>query len=285
MDSLLSRRRFAMATAAAAGGIALFDAWKSVLADDKADPYHGFPVGAQSYSLRNFKVQEAVRHLYGMGVHYVEMFGAHFPVDLQGEALADAKKMLSDAKIELRAHGVHGFSKDHEANRKLFDFAKRAGFKVITADPTPDSFDSLDKLVAEYDVRIAIHNHGPEGRYNKIEDTAKAIKGHHEYIGACVDTGHYIRSAEDPVKAVRTFGNRVYAVHIKDDAEQKADTHNVVIGKGHLDVVGLFKAIKEVKFPAFGCLALEYEAKPDNPVADMQACFDVAKEAIAKVVG
>lgn len=285
MNQLLSRRKFALAAAAATTGVALFDAWKVIVAQDKADPFKGFPVGAQSYSLRNFKVEEAVRHLNGLGIHYVEMFGAHFPTNLEGQALADAKKMLSDAKIELRAHGVHGFTKDHEANRKLFEFAKRAGFKVITADPTPDSFESLDKLVAEYDVRIAIHNHGPGARYNKIEDTVNAIKGHHEFIGACVDTGHYIRSAEDPVKAVKTFGKRCYAVHIKDDAEQKADTHNVVIGKGHLDVVGLFKAVKEVEFPAYGCLSLEYEAKPDNPVADMKACFDIAKEAIAKVVG
>jgi inosose dehydratase len=234
--------------------------------------------------LRNFKVEEAVRHLSGLGLHYVEMFAAHFPTTLEGQALADAKKMLGDAKIELRAHGVHGFSKDHEANRKLFDFAKRAGFKVITADPSPDSFESLDKLVAEYDVRIAIHNHGPGHRYNKIEDTLKAIKGHHDFIGACVDTGHYIRSAEDPVKAVREFGKRCYSVHIKDDAEQKAETHNVVIGKGHLDVVGLFKAVKEVGFPAYGCLSLEYEAKPENPIEDMKACIDVAKEAIAKTL-
>ncbi|MBI1902214.1 MAG: sugar phosphate isomerase/epimerase [Planctomycetia bacterium] len=220
-----------------------------------------------------------------LGVRYVEFFGAHFPLDSSDEKIADMQATLKKAKLSIRAHGVNGFGKDHESNRKIFEFAKRAGFKTITADPAPDSFSSLDKLVAEYKIRIAIHNHGPGHRYDKLKDVASAVSGHHELIGSCVDTGHVLRSAEDPVKWIRELGKRCHALHIKDVAEMQDRTHDVIIGKGHLDVVGVFKALKEIKFPADGSLSMEYESNPDNPVEDVRQCLAIAAEAIGKANG
>lgn len=288
MFSSLSRRRFLALSAAAAAGATWFDAPRILraagLADSK-DPFGGFPVGVQSYSLRNFETPDVVRHLNGMGVHYAEFYGKHLDTNASAEKIAETLKLLDSAKIKLAGHGVHGFTKDHAKNKALFEFAKKAGVKVITANPEPDSFDSLDKLVAEYvDIRIAIHNHGPNALFDKLSSVTEAIKGRDQRIGACVDCGHYLRSGEDPVKCVLALGDRVYGVHIKDEKETNTPkSDNVVIGKGHLDVVGLFKALKQIKFPADGSLALEYEAHPDNPVDDMKACLEVAKEAIAKV--
>lgn len=285
MDTRLSRRRFAVMGAAAAAGALWFDipqvlqAANFNLADDA---FGGFPVGAQSYSLREFNTLDTVRHLHGMGLHYVEMFDKHLPTAASDEQIQETLKLLADNEIKLAGHGVHGFTKNHEANRKYFEFAKKAGFKVITANPEYDSFDSLDKLVAEYDVRIAIHNHGPNNLYDKIESVTKVLEGRHPNVGACVDCGHFIRTGEDPVEAVLKLGPRVFAAHIKDDTERGAGSKNVVIGKGSLDVVGLFKALRKIKFPAYGSLALEYEANPDNPIADMKECIEVAKEAIKK---
>ncbi len=182
----------------------------------------------------------------------------------------------------MSSHGVNKFSKDHDANRKVFEFAKRAGLKNITANPTPDSFDSLDKLVAEYDVRVCIHNHGPGSSYDKIDEVVNAVKDHDRRIGACVDTGHFIRSKEDPIEAVRRLGKRVFALHIKDEEKQEKRSHNVIIGTGFLDVVKLFKTLKEIEFPADGSISLEYEANPDNPIDDIQQCLVVAQEAIGK---
>jgi sugar phosphate isomerase/epimerase len=181
----------------------------------------------------------------------------------------------------LNAHGVNGFSKDHEANRKIFAFAKKAGIRNITANPQKDAFDSLDKLVAEYDIRIAIHNHGPGALFDKSDDTLNAVKDHDKRIGACVDTGHYIRSGENPVEVIEKLGDRVFAAHLKDDTH-KGDkgSHNVVIGEANLDVVGVFRALKKIKFPADGSLSLEYEANPANPIDDMKQCLVVARDAI-----
>jgi sugar phosphate isomerase/epimerase len=281
MFASLSRRRFMAASAAAGGAISL--GIPQVLLAQEKDPWGGFPIGVQSYSLRKYKLDEAIRHLQGMGVRYVEFAGTHLSPDASDSEINHVLALLKQAGLKISAHGVNRFTNNHDANRKLFEFAKRIGARTITADPNPDSFDSLDKLVAEYDIRIAIHNHGPTHRYNKVESVVNAVKDHDKRIGACVDCGHYLRSGEDPVKCVLTVGERVYGVHMKDEAETNTPrSANVVIGKGHLDVVGLFRALKQVKFPADGALSLEYEANPDNPIDDMKACLQVAKDAIAK---
>jgi sugar phosphate isomerase/epimerase len=286
MKTTLSRRRvLALSTAAAAG--ATFSEIPNILrAANLAadDPFGGWPIGVQSYSLRKFNTVEAIRHIQGMGVHFAEFYSKHLAIDASADQLAETKKLLASADVTLNAHGVSGFSKDHEANRKVFAFAKRAGIKNITANPEPDAFDSLDKLVAEYDIRICIHNHGPGALFDKIASVLDAVEGHDKRIGACVDTGHFIRSGEDPVEAVRKIKDRVFAVHLKDDTH-KGDkgSHNVVIGKANLDVTGIFKALRDIKFPADGSISLEYESNPDNPIDDMKQCLAVARESIAKV--
>jgi sugar phosphate isomerase/epimerase len=289
MNRSLSRRRFVALSSAAALGATIFDAPRILAAagaDAKNDPWGGFPIGVQSYSLRNFNTVEAIRHIQGMGVHYVEFFSKHLSPDASDDQIAETEKLLKDADIAMSGHGVHSFTKNHDANRKLFEFAKKIGVKTLTANPTADSFDSLDKLVDQYGIRIAIHNHGPNALYDKLDSVKSALKGRHKLIGACVDCGHFLRSGEDPVKCVLELGDRVYGAHIKDEKETgtpKSD--NVIIGKGHLDVVGLFKALRKINFPADGCLSLEYEAHPANPIDDMKACFAVAKEAIARSAG
>lgn len=280
MHESITRRRFVALGAAAAAGATIFDV-PDILAED--DPYRGFPIGVQSYSLRNFNALEAIRHIQGMGLHHVEFFGRHFPLNSNEQQVKERLAILEKAKISISAHGVNGFTANHDANRAIFAFAKRAGFKCITANPQPDSFDSLDKLCEEFQVRIAIHNHGPDALYDKISDVTEAVQDRHPLVGACVDTGHFIRSKEDPVKAVRELGKRVFALHVKDEAKQEKRSHNVVIGEGHLDVSGIFEALLKIKFPADGSISLEYEANPENPIDDMKQCLVVAQEAIAKV--
>ncbi len=279
-----SRRRFMALSAAAAAGATLFDV-PAILAAKGKKAYGGLPMGAQSYSLRKFTVHEAIRHLQGMGLHHVEFYSKHLPLDADAAQIGELKSLLKKAEISISAHGVNGFTKNHDANRKTFEFAKRVGIKNITANPQLDSFDSLDKLVAEYNIRIAIHNHGPDALYDKISDVEKAVKDHHPLIGACVDTGHFIRSKEDPVDAVLKLGKRVFALHIKDEEKREKHSRNVIIGSGHLDLVGLFKALKKIKFPADGAVSLEYEANPDNPIDDMKQCLVAAQKAFAKAAG
>ena len=282
MELTPSRRQFLAASAVATGATLL--SRPSLFAAQKDDRFGGWPIGIQSYSLRKFDRDQAIRHMEGLGLHFVEFYSKHVPLNSTDEQLADLKKQLAKGGIQMSSHGVNRFTKDHKKNKAIFDFAKRAGLKNITCNPTRDAFDSLDKLVAEYDIRIAIHNHGPGSSYDKISEVEEVCKGRDPRIGACVDTGHFIRSREDPVDAVHRLGKRVFGLHIKDEEKQEKKSHNVIIGTGFLDLVALFKTLKAVDFPSDGAISLEYESNPDNPIDDIQQCLTAAETAIKKAV-
>jgi sugar phosphate isomerase/epimerase len=273
----LSRRQLLFAAAGAAGA-SFFDAAR-LLAEGVPGPqreYGWFPMGIQTYSLRGFKVDEALQHVRDLGLHHVELFSGHFALNADAAHVGAMLKKLRRLEIAISAHGVNRFTKDHEANRRIFEFANLSGIRNLSADPDPDSFDSLEKLVDEYGIRIAIHNHGPGHRYDKIADVKKAVEGRHRWIGACADLGHFIRSGEDPVAAVRELGARLFGIHLKDFSEKKGNAKGVIIGKGHLDVEGVFRALREVRFPADGALSLEYEENEKDPLADLKACLEAA---------
>jgi sugar phosphate isomerase/epimerase len=278
-----TRRRFLKLSSAALGTSLAAPALRRTFAADDTKPGH-LELGVQSYTLRNFPADKAIQMAHELGFEHIEFFGSHFPTNASAEQIAKMKEKMAGLKMRISAHGVDGFSKDHAANRRLFEFAKQAGIKNLSADPSEDSFDSLDKLVAEFDIRIAIHNHGPGARYDKIADVLKAINGHDKRIGACADLGHYIRSGEDPVKAVTLLEGRLYGIHLKDFAEPKANAKGVILGKGHLDVVGVYKALKKVGFPTDGALSLEYEENAGDPVPDVKECIAIAREAEAKAL-
>jgi inosose dehydratase len=276
MTNRLPRRRFIGLAAAGAGAafLGLTNRARAI-----ADDYGGFVMGMQTYSLRSFPVDKALEQIQQFGVTTLEFFPGHFRLQSSPAEIDSVKSKVQSLGLKTLAHGVNPFTKDHEANRKIFEFAKRAGIRNLSADPREDAFDSLDKLVAEFDVRIAIHNHGPGARYDKVADVLNAIKGHHPSIGACADLGHYIRSGEDPVRAISLLSGRLYGVHLKDFAEPKRDAKGVVLGRGQLDLDGTFRALRKAEFPADACLALEYEEKPDDPIEDIRQCLAAAGDA------
>jgi sugar phosphate isomerase/epimerase len=206
----------------------------------------------------------------------------HYPPTADPAKIAEMNAKLKTRDLAVSAHGVQDFSADHEANRRFFQFAKAAGIRNISANPSADSFDSLDKLVEEFDIRIAIHNHGPGARYDKAEQAYLAVQKHDKRIGYCADLGHYIRSGEDPVQVIKMLGDRLYGVHLKDFAEKKKDAKGVILGKGQLDVEGVFEALRKVKFPADGALSLEYEENEKDPIKDIEACLEIASRAAQK---
>ncbi|MEC9092153.1 MAG: sugar phosphate isomerase/epimerase [Planctomycetota bacterium] len=280
-------RRQALLASAAATCTSFFDlptfAISNGFADSTDDAFGGLPMGVQSYSLRNFSLVEAVRHISGMGLKYVEFYSKHLNPGGPDQQVQDVKELCKKAGISINAHGVSTFSKNHENNGRIFEFAKRAGIKNLTANPQPDAFDSLERWCAKYKIRICIHNHGPGSLYDKISDVTKAVKGRHPLIGACVDTGHFIRSQEDPVQAVHQLKGRVFALHVKDEEKREKRSKNVIIGTGHLDLVGLFQSLRDTEFPADGSVSLEYEANPNNPIDDIKQCIVQAQAAISKL--
>ncbi len=278
-------RRDVLATACAAlGSIALgrLAPARERDSNDGDGPYEPFKMGLQSYSLRGYTkdgqpdVQKSLAVSKELGLHFWEAFPAHVPMNLGAEALDSLRREFQDADVKVIGYGVVHLSKDQDANRQIFDFAKTMGLQYLSADPDPSAFDAIDRLVEDYGIAVGIHNHGPGHRYDKIETIASAIKDHHNRLGCCIDTGHFLRSRQDPVHAVEVFGERIYGVHLKDVKDSEKFT---VLGRGDLRTVDLLKALLQRKYSY--CLALEYEESPEDPLADIKACLAEAKNAIA----
>jgi sugar phosphate isomerase/epimerase len=269
----LTRREVLAAGLATAGALAFH---RTVFGADSPapGPYGPFRMGVQSYSLRHFKLDEALAKTKELGLEYWESYSAHVPMTTDPAVLGPVQEKCKAAGVQVIAYGVLPFTKDHDANRQKFEFAKAMGLGYLSADPSSDSFDSLDKLVEEYGVAIGIHNHGPGHRYAKIDTIAEAIKDHNPKIGCCIDTGHFLRSREDPVRAVEVFGKRIYGVHLKD---VKDATRFTILGEGDLRTAELLKALAALKYSY--CLALEYEEREEDPIADMRACLAAARKA------
>jgi sugar phosphate isomerase/epimerase len=210
------------------------------------------------------------------------------PLHATGDQLAAIKKLCAEYGITPIAYGVQHFSKNHDANKKMFDFGKALGIRTFSADPDPDSFDSLDKCCEEYKISIAIHPHGPQGsklhRWWGSEVILPAVKDHHPLIGTCLDTGHLIRAAQlgkklDPAAEVRAMGARNFGMHLKDHDNAKGT--DVVYGKGVLDVPAVLQALRDVKFK--GYISVEYEAHQEDPSADVKECLVVFKDSVKKL--
>lgn len=240
-----------------------------------------FNLGIQLYSLRGYPVDVALRHARDLGFRFVEFYPGMYPLNSTAERIAAMNKQLADLGLSISAHGVNGFGGDSEVNRRVFEFAKAAGIRILGADPAPESLASLDDLVKEFDIKIAIHNHGPKHRYGKVLDVLRAIENRDERIGACADLGHFIRSGENPVEVIRLLKGRLHGVHLKDFQDMREKTKGVILGKGHLDLPAVFAALEQVGFPADGALSLEYEENPQDPLADIRACLEAARTALA----
>jgi inosose dehydratase len=286
METGLTRRDILAAGMATVGAISSGTTLlaRGVASGAREGDYGPFKMGLQSYSLRGYAkdgkadVGRALAVTKELGVHYWEAYPDHMATSADPSKLRAIKEETEGAGVQVIGYGVVHLGKDEAANRQIFDFARAMGFGYLSVDPDPQSFDLLDKLVDEYNIPIGIHNHGPGHRFAKVDTIAKAIKDHSPRIGCCIDTGHFLRSREDPVRAAEVFAGRVYGVHLKD--VKNAETFTL-LGQGDLRTVDLLKTLAAGKYSY--CLAIEYEEKPENPVDDIKACLNEAKKAIAAI--
>jgi inosose dehydratase len=279
-------RRDLLAAGCALGGALALSRLSS--ADDSASkgqsgPYSPFKMGLQSYSLRGLgaggrpDVRKALAASKELGLHYWEAYPAHFPITGNTQEAAFTKREFGAGGVTVVGYGVVPLGKDPRADLRVFQFAKSIGLQYLSADPDPKALDGVDKLIEKFDVAVGIHNHGPGHHYAKIETIAQTIKDHHPKLGVCIDTGHFLRSKEDPVHAVEAFGKRIYGVHLKDVKDAVKFT---ILGQGDLRTVEFLKALAKNKYSYL--LAIEYEEKPENPIADIKACLAEAGKAIAE---
>jgi sugar phosphate isomerase/epimerase len=196
----------------------------------------------------------------------------------EAQAVAD----YAAAGIHLHAAGAIYFREDNDADiRSKFEYCKRAGIPVIVAgDPSPETLPHLERYVREYDIRIAIHNHGPEDKlWHSPLDVLKAVNKFDPRIGCCIDVGHTVRAGTDVVAAIHAAGPRLFNLHMKDLTDFTAKESQVAVGDGIMPVRQIFEALTAIKYP--GLVDLEYEVHADDPMPGVIASFAYMRGVLA----
>jgi sugar phosphate isomerase/epimerase len=270
-----SRRDFVRSSALVAAACVAprgpFSLAQPPLSADEAAPIR---LGLASYTFRNFSRAQMIGFMKQLNVFALNAKDVkdHLPMDatLESAALAD----YAAAGIKLHAAGAIYFAKDEDEDvRSKFEYCKRAGIGVIAAgDPTPQNLPRIEKFVKEYDIRIAIHNHGPEDKlWHSPLDVLKAVKSMDPRIGCCIDVGHTVRAGTDVVQAINEAGPRLFNLHMKDLTNFDSKESQVAVGEGIMPVRKMFEALTAIKYKGF--VDLEYEIHPDDPMPGVIASF------------
>jgi sugar phosphate isomerase/epimerase len=229
------------------------------------EPFHGLKLGIASYSLRSFKLDQAIAMTRQAGLKYITLKDVHLSMKLSPAELQAAAKQVADGGLTLMGGGVVYMNNNEDEIRRAFEYAKAAGFPTIVCSPDPTALDKVEKAVKEFGQRIAIHNHGPgDKRYPSSLDVLRLVKDRDERMGICLDVGHAVRLGEDPLAVIRQCASRLYDFHIKDVSGAVADAKPARIGQGVIDIVGVLRALVELKFGYH--VAIEYEADGDAPM-------------------
>jgi sugar phosphate isomerase/epimerase len=275
MKNTFSRRAFVCSGACAgAAFVAMKDGF--VLGLQKLPAEVSFPVrlGLASYTFRNFSRAQLIGFMKQLNVFALNAKDVkdHFPADPPGEAVALAD--YAAAGIRVHAAGVINFAKNEEADiHSKFEYSKRAGIPVIVAgDPTAQTLPRIEKFAKEYDIRVAIHNHGPEDKLWPSPVTIlKAVKDMDPRIGCCIDVGHTVRASTDVIQAIEEAGPRLFNIHMKDLTNFQDKESQVAVGDGSMPVRRIFEALIAMKYDGF--VDLEYEVNPSDPMPGVISSF------------
>ncbi len=290
-DQPLPRRAFLTASAvglagAALGACASAPARTDVAgeADSRATTLaaSAIKLGIASYSLREFPLDKALEMAKTLRTPYMNFKSVHVPYGLSAAELAAWRQKVQAAGFTIVGGGTITFDKDTDADvEKYFVYAKAAGMPLIVTMLGPQSvLPRIEKFAKQYDIKVAIHNHGPEDKnYPSPYDVLKAVKGMDPRMGLCMDVGHATRAGANIVQAVLDAGPRLLDMHVKDLGNATAKDSQVAVGEGILPIPALFRALQKINFQ--GYVNLEYEINAKDPLPGMQVSFAYMRGVLA----
>ena len=234
-------------------------------------PHGGAPsrLGVATYSLRKFPRDRAIEMLKQMGVQYVDIKEFHLHYKDSPAELAEGRKAFDAAGLKVIGGGNISLLKDDDADlRHYFDYAKACGFPMMIIAPTAQTLPKIEKLVKEYNIKVASHNHGPEDtHFPTPQSVLDAVKNMDRRMGLCCDLGHTARAEKDPVKSLAEAGARLFEIHIKDLKTFEPHAEQVPVGQGIMPVPAIFRQLVKMKYP--GAVSLEYEINENDPLLGM----------------
>ncbi len=241
-----------------------------------------FELGLASYSLRKFSLDETLQMCTRLGLKNIALKSMHMPLDSNEAHIKDAVSKIKKAGLNLYGAGVIYMANEEEVNR-AFKYAKTAGLKVIIGVPEHELLPLVEEKVKAYDIKLAIHNHGPgDKRYPSPESAYEKIKNMDSRMGLCLDIGHTKRIGIDPANAARQFMDRLHDVHIKDVDKAAAEGQTIEIGRGVIDIPPFLKVLIERRYS--GKVSFEFEKDSDDPlpglaesVGYVRGCLDMVR--------
>lgn len=284
MNQFLNRRNFLWAGAA---GISITAARQAASAQCCANPSaccagvdQGLKLGVASYSLRKFSLDEAIQITNDCGVKYITLKSFHLPYDSSKQERQATARKIHEAGLVLMGAGVVYLKNDEKQIRESFTYCRDAGMPVMVCAPEIDALPTVEKMVKEFDIKIAIHNHGPgDKRYPSPIDAYNHVKDMDPRMGCCIDIGHSVRHGDDEVDVIHAVKDRLHDFHIKDVTRRAKDGKTVPVGRGIINIPGVLQALRDIQFN--GHLALEYERDADAPQAGMRESFGYIRGVLA----
>ena len=224
-------------------------------------------LGLASYTFKEFSLDQAIAMTNRVGLKYIALKSFHLPLESTKEEIIAAAAKVRSGGLELYGCSVVVLQNEKEVSQ-AFEYAKTAGMGMIVAQPVPDLLDLLEKKVNEYNIKLAIHNHGPEDHnFPSPIDTLAKIKKMDPRIGLCIDVGHVRRSGFDPSYCIKKCSDRLMDVHIKDLKSIQLVSDVCEVGRGKLDIPGILRTLISIKFK--GIVAFEYEKDLNDPLAGL----------------
>jgi len=244
-----------------------------------------FKIGICSYTFREFQRHMAIDLMKQLGVSYVSIKDVHLSYSLTPDELRKGIAEFTKAGLTPTSAGntdLH--STDPAVLRRYFEYARDCGIGVLVAAPTRESLPEVEKLVKEFDIRVAIHTHGPEDKNFPIPQVAlDAVKNMDPRMGLCIDIGHATRGGANVIADIAAAGPRLFGMHMKDLKNKTDKNSQCAVGEGVLPIVAIFKQLKKMGYR--GSVDLEYEIEAENPLPGAQHSVGYMKGVAAGLAG
>ncbi len=283
-DNSLSRRRLLQSAAA---GAALWAGYSSPLAfaageKPASDPLHSLKIGVASYSLRKMNVETAIKTIQRVGLKYVSLKDMHLPLKGTPEQLQHGVKLFTDAGLIVISCGVVSLRGNEAQIRSAFEYTKNAGIPTMVCDPAPASMELIDKIVKDYDIRLALHNHGPEQKdWPSPYEPWAAIQNFDTKIGLCIDVGHTARAKVDPAEAILKCQSRLFDLHFKDIDSTAPNGKPIEAGRGVLNLKSILQALVKINYVYH--VGIEYEKDADDPLPGLAETVGYIRGSLAAI--
>jgi sugar phosphate isomerase/epimerase len=268
-----SRRDFLKAAAVGAAGLTLARPGWAHAESPSPRAAVGVRLGVASYSLRELSRADAIAAIQALHAKYVSIKSFHLPYESTPAELAAGRKEFEDAGLSIVSGGVITLQQDDDDDmRTYFEYARMCGMPMMIIAPTPTTLPRIERFVREYDIKVAIHNHGPEEPYFPgPQDALPLIRDMDPRVGLCVDLGHTARTGVDVVEAIAEAGDRVLDIHAKDLRDLSDRDSQCIVGEGAMPLPEIFEQLAEMDY--VGYFNLEYEIDAENPVPGMLQSF------------